>query len=248
MRIIFLLIISILITSCSVFKLLKASETRDYGFLPNPKLFKADFDSTPFHRRWILSDIEKYNKIKTDHKEIYIERVNLNILEKEYSKIKDKFNREAKVEEAGQLGQYFYYKLKLAIEATASDYKVVEKPSKKSVRVALALVELEPTNPYINIAGTTVGFFVPGGGLIKTFAKGGVAIEGYIDEVNFKLLLEQFKDKESDKSAPFSVKDFQKYAHIRSAVDDWSMQLAEILTKPVGAEVSDSLPFELAVY
>ena len=245
-----LLIVLSILSSCAAIKILKASETKNYGFIPKPELFDPAFDSTPFHRRWITEDASRYQELKTSLKEVYIEPVNTSILKAELEKeITDPDEQQARIDEVEELARYFRNKIALVLNDTPhKNFKLIETPGKNTIRLALALVEVEPTNPSINALGTAAGFFVPGGGLVKIAAKGGVAIEGFIDETNKQTLLEQFKDKESDKAAPFTVKDFQKYAHIRSSIDDWSMQLAEILNQPVGHKVKDSLPFELAIF
>lgn len=250
-----LFIFLLFFSSCSVLRRFKASEARDYGFVKHPEYFSKDFDSRPFHRRWINFKEKLYSLVKSKKKkEVYFHPIDIGILTKQANKISDEKNRFARLDEVNELARYFEFKLKMALKAKNKDYVFIDKPKPKILNVHIALVEVEPTNPYINATGTVAGFFVPGGGLIKSFAKGGVAIEGYFDATSIVMkkpkyiVLEQFKDRESDKAAPFTVKDFQKYAHVRSSIDDWSLQIADIIIHPIGYKVDDSLPFELSVY
>lgn len=92
----------------------------------------------------------------------------------------------------------------------------------------------------------SLDFFVPGGGLIKVAGKGSVAIEGAVRDADTGEILFEFRDREGDKAAPFTVKDFQRFAHAQVAFDEWAKQLVELLATPVTHMVDDSLPFTLS--
>ena len=55
----------------------------------------------------------------------------------------------------------------------------------------------------------------------------------------------EFKDRESDKNSAFTVKDFQRFAHARVAIDDWADQFAELITTNIEHQVEDSFPFSI---
>ena len=97
-----------------------------------------------------------------------------------------------------------------------------------------------PTDPVINTIGTAAGVFVPGGSIVKALGKGEISIEGILRS-NKKVVM-QFKDREVDKLSALPVKDFQEYAHIRQAIDDWAEQYAAIMVDPWGSMVDESLP------
>jgi hypothetical protein len=52
-------------------------------------------------------------------------------------------------------------------------------------------------------------------------------------------LWEAFKDREGQKISAFSVKDYQKYAHIRVALDEWAMQIAQLFNTPHDVTVEE---------
>ncbi|MCA9749561.1 MAG: hypothetical protein KC414_10680, partial [Romboutsia sp.] len=89
-------------------------------------------------------------------------------------------------------------------------------------------------------------FFVPGGSLIKKAGNGSIAIEGFMQLEDLEpLLIEQLKDREIQKSGVFTVKDYQKYAHIRVIIDDWVEQIIVLYLTPYNHQVDDSLIFSI---
>ena len=226
--------------SCAV-GILKSSEAPDYGFISMPELLKKNKTRAAFNKSWI-ADSKIYMKVKDNSKYIYIKPVNVDLLAKELSKeIDDQEELQHRIEEAQEVSDYFYHKLRLIINHSEDfPLELVDKPRENTLSLELAIVELVPTNVAINALGTIAGFFVPGGGLIKLTAKSKVAMEGLVKE---KVLLEEFKDREGEKTSFFTVRDFQRYAHVRESVDDWSMQLVNLLSSPVKEELEDSSSF-----
>jgi|GEM_PF-5704883 len=43
-----------------------------------------------------------------------------------------------------------------------------------------------------------------------------------------------FKDRQIDKFLPFSLRDFQHYAHLRRSIDEWAEQVAELMATRSG--------------
>ncbi len=233
-RFLCLIFIALSFSSCSTLKLLKASETKTYGFVPKYTKLKSLKNHSPFQRRSVTKKLRLYESLKNENKNIYIAKINTKFIERMLTnEVSDLNKREELKDELRLIAEYFHNKLQQEIKRQNPKHRLLAAPQAETIAVKIALVELEPTNPAINLLGTATGFFVPGGGLIKIAGKGGVAIEGYFENSKeMQLILESFKDRETDKAAPFSVKDFQKYAHIRTAIDDWSVQIAEILSKP----------------
>lgn len=242
-----LAVLIVLLAGCAAVRAFKADPAPDYGFLPNSKWLKPMPDQSPFNASWITKRRKTYGHFKAKNFKLYIPPIDLKHVNAAINeKIDIERLRKARLEEAEVAARYFHEHIKLSVEArTNQQLQIVDMPGPDTFELHLALVELRPTNPGINALGTAAGFFVPGGGLIKIIGKGEVAIEGYLKDSESGVLLEQFKDREIDRAAPFSVKDFQEYAHVRASMDDWSEQLAEILTSPVGTPIEDSLPFSI---
>ncbi len=176
--------------------------------------------------------------------------------------------KQRRLEELEEMGRYFQARVRQTLEdyrrpdvdeeilasgsagaTTDSDttpyFMLADEVSADSVVLELALVEVQPTNPGINIVGTIGGFLLPGGGIIKLLGTGSVAIEGRIRDGESGEVFFEFKDREIDKASAFSVKDFQMYAHARRTIDEWAGQIAEILSTGSDQQVNDALPFSL---
>lgn len=226
-------------TGCS---LLKASEAPDYGFVPMPELLTEQPDHRPFNKAWVAG--RPLSEVRQQRSQLYIPPVSTKILEERYaSEIEDTEARVIQAEEAQELARYFANRCKLVLaNYMHHPLTLAEARTAQSVTLELALVELSPTSPLINVIGSAAGYFVPGGGLVKIAGKGRVSMEGMIADGASGEYLERFKDREEDKASAFSLKDFQRYAHLRVAIDDWCDQLIAILAKPAEEDTEDSLP------
>ena len=106
--------------------------------------------------------------------------------------------------------------------------EVVDQVAEDSFVLELAVVDVVPTKVLINATGAAAGFLVPGGGLIRHAGTGSIAIEGIIRDGKSGRAIAAFKDREAAKTAPFSLKDYQRYAFIRQAIEEWVQQYAEL--------------------
>ena len=236
----FLLLACLLIVGgCSV---LKARPAKHAGFLPKPELVLEQRERAPFNGYWVIDPIS-FNELKKNGKQLYIAPIDTSIVNKSIQDAKgSKRIKSNRIEEAEELARYFRERLKLAFNARGDwQPKIVNNQGPNTLQLKLAFVQIIPTNPGINFAGTVAGFFVPGGGLIKFAGEGSIAMEGYIsEEIPNTLLYEQYKDREGQKASAFSLKDYQRYEHIRVVIDDWSEQLAELFTTDPSHTVEDS--------
>ena len=238
----FLMLIQLHAVGCSF---LKASEAPDFGFVPMPELMSKQPDHRPFHKAWVAG--QPLASIRQIRSQIFIAPVNTEILEKRYAAIiQNDEARQIQIDEAQELAKYFANRCKLTLKSyTQHPLLLVDKTTENALSLELALVELIPTNPIVNLVGSAAGYLVPGGGLIKIAGKGSIAMEGMIADSFSGEYLERFKDREEDKASAFSLKDFQRYAHLRVAIDDWCSQLVEILAKPASQDTADSVPLTL---
>ncbi len=148
------------LVACSALRVLKASEAPDYGFLPRPELLSEMFGRRPFNKSWVQPDSGKYAELKHRYHNLYINPINTSILE---SAIAQKYSGDAetrvdRTEEAQELARYFYHKLALAIKQyQGHPLKVVASSPGDGFVLKIALVELQPTSPAINVVGTAAG-------------------------------------------------------------------------------------------
>jgi hypothetical protein len=241
----FVILVSV-ITGFIGCSLLKAGEAESTKFLPKPALLSEQRDRAPFQGYWV-SDPTELDQFKKTSGRVYIAPVNIEAVVDVYrSADDDEETKQERIEEATQLANYFRERIRLNLSgATDSSVKVAESPA-DALSLNLALVQLVPSNPGINLVGTAAGFFIPGGGLIKIAGESSAAIEGYSCQGGPDIkLFEQFKDREGQKASPFTLKDFQRYAHIRVMLDDWASQIAQLLATSSAVEIEESLPFSV---
>ena len=247
-RLIFISLLLATLASLSACSVLKASPAPDTGFLPNPERLSEMRERAPFHASWFLMD-GRYAALKENYTKIHVRPIETGYLRDQYRKadLPDGY-RTQRIEELTEVARFLEGSLKLSLEQYPdAKLEVVDQPGPGVFVLELARAELTPTDPTINTIGTAAGFFVPGGGLIKRVGQGSIAIEGIVRDGETGEVLEQFRDREADKSSAFSVKDFQQYAHARESIVDWAEQLAELANTPLDHKVEDSLPFSLSV-
>ena len=230
------------LTGCS---LLKAGPSDVTGFVPHPELLAEHRERAPFHGYWV-ADPAAHERLRLSLRKVYLRPVSTDIATARYRTPGGGEGKRDRVEEVEELARYFRERVRLAILAHGNpEFQVANEPQADALPVELALVDVEPTRPAVNLAGTAAGFVVPGGGLIKTFGGGFVAMEGMVTDPVDAAVLEAFRDREGSKKAPATIKDYRRYHHIRVALDDWADQLAELLCTPAGHRVEDSLPFSI---
>jgi hypothetical protein len=165
---------------------------------------------------------------------------------------------ESRIADLQELSAYFHTRLKSAfsdydgdglsaegVPITVKKFTVVNEPTDETLVLEIAITEISPNVPEVSVLATIAGIFLPGSGIIRVFGSGSIAIEGIVRDGKSGQMLAEFRDREADKSAPLSVRDYQMYAHIRRSLDDWADQLAELAGTVSSHQVQDSLPFTL---
>ena len=243
---------------CAACTLFKASPAEDSGFLPYPDLLKPMPERAPFNAVYV-PDPQRLEELRLRYP--FISILPINTLPAE-AKIKAKGFppgvEESRLDDLRELSAYFHTRLQSAFSQYDGDglsadeepinvrrFTVRDEPSNDSLVLEIAITEISPNVPEVSAVATVAGFFVPGSGIVRLFGSGSIAIEGIVRDGKTGELLAEFRDREADKSAPISVRDYQMYAHIRRTLDDWADQLAELAGTVSTHQVKDSLPFTL---
>lgn len=225
---------------------LKASPSSKNLFLTHPELVVETRDRAPFNGIAYLDPV-RVDYLHATIKKILVLPVRTDLLEKEFEhEIEDETERAKRVKAAREVAVYFKQKIIDEMHAFPNyPYEVIDTQVPDCFVLEFALVELEPTKVEYNLLGTVAGVFVPGGSVIGRAATGGIAFEAQIrDGSNNKVIIE-FRDRETDKTSLFTVKDFEEYGHIYKSIDEWAEQYAELSATARTHRVSDSLPFTL---
>ncbi|MCI5065421.1 DUF3313 domain-containing protein [bacterium] len=240
-------VLALSISACGV---LKGGEAESSSFLPFDDELVEMRERAPFHGIW-YRDRAEFALLKQKYHKLVILPVNTHPVEETLSRHRflGKDAIAERIEEAREMARYMRQKFIAAIRADKEhQIAVVDTVTPDTFVLEIALVDIVPTNGVVNFASTTASFFVPGTGTLKYLGTGSIAIEGILREGATGRPLVAFKDREVDKTTPFTVRDFQQYAHIREAIEEWAEQFAELARTPLTHRVEDSSPFSLSLY
>jgi hypothetical protein len=239
--------VALALSGCSRFAdKLRGSPAPDSGFIQLQDKISDWKERAPVHKIW-FKDREAFYRNRDKYKKIFFRPVTTDFLIEggwwHDLNTADKKDYHAEVEEmAGYIKKAFE-------EAFRTDprkrFTVVDVADPETIVYAFALTELIATKAHINAAGTALGIFVPGGGLVKTTAKGSIAIEAKIFDGGTDELLVAWADREQDRGSLFSFADFAWYSHARATVDNWAEQLVEGYNTPIDHKVEDRSIFTL---
>ncbi len=247
LQILIALLASLPLCSCSkVSDALRADPAPDSGFIQAKEKIGAWKERAPVHKIW-FKDRQAFYKNRDRYKKILFRPVTTDFLisrgwwHELNTADKDDYHHEVE-----EMALYIKKSFERAFrEDPRQRFIVVDKADKETIVYAFALTELIATKAHINAAGTALGIFVPGGGLVKTTAKGSIAIEANIYDGGTNELLVAWADREQDQSSLFSFSDFSWYSHARSTVDNWAQQLVEGYNTPIDHKVEDRPVFTL---
>jgi Protein of unknown function (DUF3313) len=151
-----------------------------------------------------------------------------------------------KVEELNEMARYMTEHLKMSVNNYPHHpLALVDTVGPDTLYLEMALTEVAATNVTINSIGSVAGFFVPGGGALKALASGRVAMEGRVSDALTQELFVEFADYRSDKRSLFSLRDFQRYAHVRVTISDWCDEMAELAATDYSHKVKGAWPITL---
>jgi hypothetical protein len=244
----------IIMTTCLLFLVscakltekLGADPAPDSGFIQTKGEIGSWKERAPVHKIW-FKDREKFYRERDKYKKICFRPVETHFLIKKgwWDNLNTADKRDYHVEVEG-MAEYIKSSFESAFrEDPNKRFIVVNSPDKETIVYAFAITELIATKAHINAAGTALGMFVPGGGLVKATAKGSIAIEANVYDGGTNELLVAWADREQDRSSLFSFSDFSWYSHARATVDNWAQQLVEGYNTPIDHKVEDRTLFTL---
>ncbi len=215
------------------------------SFLTHGSELKKD-GKLPFNGTWIGDEQRLIETSKRTGK-VFVADVDIeNALKKvDQSQGFERFKRYRR-EELAEMARYMKVRFKAGIAGKAvRPVELVEEPGPGTLILKLAIIEVIPTNAVIGVLGTVGGVFLPGAGAASFLSKGSIAMEGKVVDGATDEVLFEFKDRASDKTALFSIKDYQQYAHIRSVIDTWADEYGQLQAQDFEGKVEAALPFSL---
>lgn len=226
---------------------LKASPAEDTGFLPHAELLKPQPERSPFNAIW-YADKDKLFREKKNYQWIHIAPIVTEFFEaklREDKKMPPKM-KEERLEDLREIAKYAHARFEEEIGNYPNmPMKVSQDVKPHTFVMEMQIIELNPTNPIGNAIGTAAGIFVTGGGLIKAAATGSIAMEALLRDGDTGEILVEVKDREKDKTSPFSIRDFERYAHARNTINEWAKIFAELMATPYEHKVDGLDPITL---
>jgi hypothetical protein len=210
--------------------ILKADPAPPSCFLTNPQAMRSDSCRSPFDKVWRNPSPQAWARVQGFDR-VVIMPVNTNYFQ-------GTPEQRAELEKMavymrGQFQKQF---------AQGGAYRVVSQPGPRTLVLELALVELKPTNVAGNVVGTGARAVVPGANFIgSAFTHGNVAFEAKVRNGQTGELLAQYADRQRDKMALFSFRDYSATAHNRKAIDDWAKQMEELARTPDNHRVAGAM-------
>ena len=227
------LLISMVTAGCA------ARSAKASGFADARKLQAVDHE-IPFKKGWAKINFEEHQR----YKNIYIAPVNIDYLfEKGWWK---NLERGHKVkEDARNLALYAHEAL---VEAFKNDpshrFNVVDQPAPDTVILEFGIVELVPNKIFLKVASLAPY----GGGLVRLLSmtnRSTVAFEARFRDAETWEVIMLLADREAEKAHILNFKDYVWYAHARSIIREWSMQMVVMCNKGPHDMIKDSRKFEL---
>lgn len=221
------------LSSCrSTNHLLKAGAVDLSPFIEHPAEMIPDRERLPFHKIWWPRD-PKVIAQASPRTSLFVAPIRMEYLRPVKKSLPRKEIEMGSIERReAEMADYLRNEFGRAfLRSPAPRYRLARTPSKDSITLELALVELNPTSPKGNAVKTGLKFVIgPLAGLGGYFTKGNIAIEGKLRDSRTGQLLFEFADNEADKMTFYSLRDFRPYGHATVAIQEWGQQF-ELFTR-----------------
>jgi hypothetical protein len=124
-------------------------------------------------------------------------------------------------------------------------FQIIEYPSEHrepALRLELALIEIEPSQPALHAAG----WLTPGGGTAAGVVnKRRAAFEGRLRDLQTAEVVATFADRDMQDAGPLDLTRLTWYGPAKGILERWAKQFVKIANKKPGEVVSDPTPFTL---
>ncbi len=214
----------------------------DAGFIENPKQQTQRAD-LPFQKVWIKPGFDK-----SGYKELVVAPVNTQyMLEMDWMHKLSGANLIADIKkEIADLAKYFHDQVVKDFKKDPKHrFKVIDNPAQhkqKALRLELALIEIDPSEPVLH----ALGWMVPGGGT----AAGAVnqrraAFEGRLRDLDTSEVVATFADRDMQDAGPLDLTRLTWYGPAKGIMDRWAEQFVQIANRKPGEAVTDPTPYTL---
>lgn len=214
----------------------------DAGFIESPELQGKRAD-LPFQKVWIKADFDK-----SGYKSLVVAPVNT-----DYMMDMDWLHKAGSASWVGnvkkdieKLAIYFHDEVvKQFTDDPNKRFQVIENPvmpEPATLRLELALIEINPSQPVLHAAG----WLVPGGGVAAgAVNKRTAAFEGRLRDLQTNEVVATFADRDMQDVGPIDLTRLSWYGPAKGIMDQWAEQFVQIANRNPGEAVTDPTPFTL---
>lgn len=126
--------------------------------------------------------------------------------------------------------------------------KLATRPGPSTYTLEIAITSVRPTPVRTHVLSQGLGFVRAGAGILveQLDPKGSISMEAKFTNPSGRVVAE-LADYHEDRSAiiGIDIKDFEKFAHHRRNIKNWSRELAESFTSPADTRVKGAPPIVL---
>ena len=223
-------------------KALAVEPAPDAGFIDQPgrQVQRADL---PFQKVWIKPDFDSNN-----YRELVVAPVNTQyMLKMDWLHELSSANWLADVKkDIAELGQYFHDQVVQNFKNDPNHrFQIIDSPSqhkKKALRLELALIEIDPSQPVLHGLGwLTLGGGTAAGAINQRRA----AFEGRLRDLQTGEVVATFADRDMQDVGPIDLTRLTWYGPAKGIMDKWARQFVQIANRKPGESVTDETPFTL---
>lgn len=214
----------------------------DAGFIANPERQTQRAD-LPFQKVWIKPGFDV-----RDYKELIVAPVNT-----QYMQQMDWLHQLSSANLVGsvkkdieELALYFHDQVVKAFkEDSKQRFRIIERPEQHrqpALRMELALIEINPSQPALHAAG----WLTPGGGTAAGIVnQRRAAFEGRLRDLQSGEVVATFADRDMADAGPLDLTRLTWYGPAKGIMDQWAKQFVQIANRKPGEMVTDPVPFTL---
>jgi hypothetical protein len=247
------LILSMMVSGCCALQ----TPVEDSGFLPASENLVEPQGHVPFDYAYI-PDPEKFERAKREKRSVCMQPV-ITAFAEDVAKKRDLPEGwiRARIQEYRELGRDLEEKFKEAVRtfdpveeysgesfaASITKKSLCEYPSPDSLVWEVALVEVSPNIPVVSVIATIANYFLHGTALVRALGSGGVVIEGILRDGESDDVLLTFRERQGDKIALLSARNYTVYGHTRRVFSEIAQQMVELSYAPREYDVPGSWTF-----
>ncbi|MGR8981813.1 MAG: DUF3313 family protein [Gammaproteobacteria bacterium] len=214
----------------------------DAGFIEHPELQSKRAD-LPFQKVWVKPGIDF-----SAYKGLVVPPVNTqHMLEMDWLHQLSSANLLGGIkDDIEELAVYFHDQVVTAFKEDPNHrFQVIEYASdnrQPALRLELALIEIEPSQPALHAAG----WLTPGGGTAAGVVnKRRAAFEGRLRDWQTGEVVATFADRDMQDAGPLDLTRLTWYGPAKGILERWAKQFVQIANKEPGEVISDPTPFTL---